>query len=436
MSDSENFSKSDTMFSGDLEGESTRIKIVGVGGAGTNAVDRLQLDSTAGVRLAAINTDAQALNSSPIQEKLMIGRAITRGLSAGGESDLGRKAAEGDSDAIAGLFQGVDLVFILAGLGGGTGSGAAPIVARQASDAGALVIAFVTLPFTIEGAQRHQQAQDALGDLRKTCDAVIPLPNDLLMEMLNDDATVLDAFAQADIWIDRGVRSICTMLSQTGLINLDFATLSKAFCNQGGKTLFGLGHAEGEGYVKKALEDLKSCPLLNLPEYTRKADRLLVNIVGGTDLSIRQVNEIMSAVTEQFGSRENTILGAVIDESRQNSVDICVLGTTDVNGARYARKPLRKKPEHELPPLALESADEDADEPVLKTASANQMVRTVHRSKLKKQKDDRDTDFQEEFLFVSDEEQRGYFEKTERNVFEGVDLDVPTFLRRGVRIAV
>ncbi|MBC2595376.1 cell division protein FtsZ [Ruficoccus amylovorans] len=432
--EADNFKNQNSMFSGELSEESTRIKIIGVGGAGTNAVDRLQLDRSGSVKLAAINTDAQALASSPLPEKLMIGRKVTRGLSTGGESELGKKAAEGDADAIRNLLRGMDLIFLLVGLGGGTGSGAASVVAKLAAEEGALVIAFVTLPFTIEGAKRHQQAEDALGDLRKTCDAVIPLPNDLLMQMLDDKATVLDAFAQADIWIDRGVRSICTMLSQTGLINLDFATLRKAFCNQGGKTLFGLGHGEGEDCVAAAIEDLKSCPLLNLPEYARKADRLLVNIVGGTDLGIRQVNEIMSVVTEQFGSRENTILGAVIDESLQNTVEICVIGTTDVAGSRYVRQVTRKSAPAPAATPAFE--DEEPEEPLLRTASATQTVHPVHRSKLKKTVGADGIESQEEFLFVSEEEQRGYFEKTERNLYEGEDLDVPTYLRRGVRIPV
>ncbi|QYY35771.1 cell division protein FtsZ [Ruficoccus sp. ZRK36] len=431
--ENENFSKQGGMFSGELEGENIRIKIVGIGGAGTNAVDRLQLDSGGSVKLAALNTDAQALASSPLPEKVMIGRNVTRGLSTGGESELGKKSAEADADAIRGVLRGVDLVFLLVGLGGGTGSGAAPVVAKLAAEEGALVIAFVTLPFTIEGAKRHEQAEDALGDLRKSCDAVIPLPNDLLMQMLDDNATVLDAFAQADIWIDRGVRSICTMLTQTGLINLDFATLRKAFYNQGGKTLFGLGHGEGENCVSAAIEDLKACPLLNLPEYARKADRVLVNIVGGTDLGIRQVNEIMAVVSEQFGSRENTILGAVIDESLQQTVDICVIGTTDVAGSRYVRQPVRKAAP--TPPPAIED-EEEPEEPIMRTASATQTVHPVHKSKLKKGEPGRETDCQEEFMFVSEEEQRGYFEKTERNIFEGEDLDVPTFMRRGVRIAV
>ncbi len=431
--DADNFGKQDGMFSGELAEESTRIKIIGVGGAGTNAVDRLQLDRSGSVKLAAINTDAQALASSPLPEKLMIGRKVTRGLSTGGEGELGKKAAEADADGIRNLLRGMDMIFLLAGLGGGTGSGAAPVVAKLAAEEGALVIAFVTLPFTIEGAKRHQQAEDALGDLRKSCDAVIPLPNDLLMQMLDDKATVLDAFTQADIWIDRGVRSICTMLSQTGLINLDFATLRKAFCNQGGKTLFGLGHGEGEDYVAAAIEDLKACPLLNLPEYARKADRLLVNIVGGTDLGIRQVNEIMSVVTEKFGSRENTILGAVIDESHQRRVDICVIGTTDVAGSRYVRTVTRQPA---AAPASAPVEDEEADEPVLRTASATQNVHPVHRSKLKKSQSQADAESQEEFMFVSEEEQRGYFDKTERNIYEGEDLDVPTFMRRGVRIAV
>ncbi len=451
-------------------GDGLRVKIIGVGGAGTNTVDRLQFGEQGQARLAAINTDAQALASSPIPEKLMIGRSVTRGLSTGGEAELGRKAAENDVSSILNMVSGMDLVFILVGLGGGTGSGAAPVVARQARDQGALVVAFATLPFSLEGGRRLEIAEAALGELRLVCDAVIPLPNDLLLQQAEENATVLDAFTQADDWIGRGVGSICAMLFQTGLINVDFATLKKAFCVQGGKTLFGLGRGEGGDFVEKALQDLALCPLLHTPEYARKADRLLVNIIGGTDLGIGHVNRVMAAVTERFGSKADTVLGAVIDDNLQSTVEICVIGTTDVGGGRYVRQPVKsyaakpKPPESPqgrpidkaqggpaAPKLDLEetSAPDNREsdyEPLpeldsvrphdgAQGRSTETRMPQVHQSKLKKTEANDGTD-QEEFLFVSEEEQRGYFDKTDRNLFDGEDLDVPTYLRRGIRVTL
>lgn len=429
-------------------GDGLRVKIIGVGGAGTNTVDRLQLGEQGKARLAAINTDAQALASSPIPEKLMIGRGVTRGLSTGGEPELGRKAAENDIPSILNMVSGMDLVFILVGLGGGTGSGVAPVVARLAREQGALVVAFATLPFSLEGGRRLEIAETALGELRLVSDAVIPLPNDLLLQQTEENATVLDAFAQADDWIGRGVGSICAMLFQTGLINVDFATLKKAFCVQGGKTIFGLGRGEGEDFVDKALQDLALCPLLHTPEYARKADRLLVNIIGGTDLGIAHVNRVMAAVTERFGSKADTVLGAVIDEDMRSTVEICVIGTTDVGGGRYVRQPVKSYAPKTIskpigPRLDLEEAPAPAKkdngyEPLPELDSVD-LTETrapqVHQSKLKKADELAAID-QEEFLFVSEEEQRGYFDKTDRNLFDGEDLDVPTYLRRGLRVTL
>lgn len=431
---------SDKLFNGDVPGEEVRIKIVGIGGAGNNAVDRLQLDPSSSVSLAAINTDAQALESSPLQEKLMIGRGITRGLSAGGDVELAKQAAESDAAAIAKVINGRDIIFLLAGMGGGTGSGVAPVVAKMAAEQGALVIAFVTLPFTMEGAGRKENSDAAMAELRQVCDAVIPLPNDILLQHMPEDATVLDAFAQADEWINRGVKSICAMMFQTGMINLDFATLKKAFVNKGGKTLFGLGRGQGGDYVNEAINDLSLCPLLHTPEFARRADRLLVNVVGGTDLSIKEVNVVMSVLTEKFGSKENTILGAVIDDSLKQHLEICVIGTTDVGGKQFVQKKNKNRILSEPAASIPQNASEDnfnLDELELTTASATQKAskKRVHASKLKRKKEtEKSLDSQEEFLFITEEEHRGYFEKTDRNVFDGEDLDVPTYLRKGIKV--
>jgi len=414
-------------FRSDLNPEGVRVKIIGVGGAGVNAVDRVQMNAHEGVELAAVNTDAQALEGSPIGHKVLIGRAITRGLSTGGDVEIGQKAAEKDETALRQLVDGQDLIFLVAGLGGGTGSGAAPVIARLAAEQGALVIAFVTLPFTLEGARRHEIAENALTSLRASCDAVIPLPNDLLLQQMDESATVLDAFAQADAWISRGVESICMILTQTGLINVDFAMLRKVFAGTGGKTLFGLGRGEGDDFLQEALQDLALCPLLHTPGFAKKADSLLVNIVGGADLGLAQVNQIMSAIADKFGSKEQIVLGAVIDEGRQHSVEICVIGATLVHGYRPVTKPR---------PASVPAAAADYEREGAKPASASNASQPVHESKLGKRRQDELSLDQEEFLFVAPDEQRGFFDNTERNYFEGEDLDVPTYLRRGIRISL
>ncbi|HYP16238.1 MAG TPA: cell division protein FtsZ, partial [Opitutus sp.] len=308
------------------------IKLVGVGGAGSNAVDRLKMENLERLQLAVVNTDYQALASSPVQDKVLIGMNVTRGLGAGGDPELGREAAEADREKITTVVKECDLVFLFGGMGGGTGSGALPVVAEIAAEQGALVIAFVTMPFSFEGGRRLKQAEEGLSALRRVCDAVIPLPNDVLLQEAAENETVLDSFARADEWMGRGVKSIWAMLFKTGLINLDFATLRQVFQQRGGKTLFGLGEGVGENAVAEAVASLKLCPLLHTPEFSRKADRLLVNIVGGTDLTLPKVNELMTAITEQFGRESHIIMGAVIDEQMQNRVQVCVLGTSDMGG--------------------------------------------------------------------------------------------------------
>lgn len=411
------------------------IKLVGVGGAGSNAVDRLKMENLERLQMAVINTDYQALSSSPVQDKVLIGTSVTRGLGAGGDPELGREAAEADREKIAAVVKGCDLVFLVAGMGGGTGSGALPIVAEIASEAGALVIAFVTIPFSFEGGRRVKQAEEGLAAVRRCCDAVIPLPNDVLLQEAEEGETALDSFARADEWIGRGVRSIWSMLFRTGLINLDFATLRQAFSQRGGKTLFGLGSGAGENAVAEAIENLKMCPLLHTPEFSRKADRLLVNIIGGTDLTLPRVNEMMTAVTEKFGRDSHVIMGAVIDESMQQRVEICVLGTTDINGRGIVprRQPAGSRtrvtptpaPTETKPRAGMETTSAaDTKMPVMAAPSELPLVAVPAKPVA-----------QDEFTF-GEVESRGFFDKTDRNLFEGQDLDVPTYLRKGIRIVL
>ena len=418
--------------SGLLTDRNIAIKLVGVGGAGANAVDRLKMENLERLQLAVINTDYQALASSPVQDKVLIGMSVTRGLGAGGDPELGRMAAEADREKISAVVKDCDLVFLVTGMGGGTGSGASPVVAEIAAETGALVIAFVTMPFSFEGGRRLKQAEEGLRALRLVCDAVIPLPNDILLQEAEENETVLDSFARADEWIGRGVKSIWAMLFKTGLINVDFATLRQAFQQRGGKTLFGLGEGAGENAVADAIASLKLCPLLHTPEFSRKADRLLVNIVGGADLTLPRVNELMSAITDQFGRDSHIIMGAVIDEEMPGRVEVCVLGTSDMGGrglpsrrltasarGKAALAPAAESPAARPPALAPQSAATPA--PELISAEA----RNIDAAKIA----------QEEFGF-GEVESRGHFEKTGRNLFDGQDLDVPTYLRKGIKITI
>lgn len=408
---------------------SISIKVIGVGGAGSNAVDRLKMDGLDRLRLVAINTDLQALNSSPVEEKLLIGSSITRGLGAGGDPEIGIEAAESDREKIAEVVKGCDLIFLIAGMGGGTGSGAAPIVAEVASEQGALVIAFVTTPFSFEGARRAKQAEEGLLELRGSCDAVIPLPNDLLLQEAAEGETALDSFARADDWIGRAVKSVWAMLFRTGLINLDFATLRQAFQTRGGKTLFGLGSGEGENAAEAAVQSLDMCPLLSTPEHSRKADRLLVNIIGGTELTLAKVNEIMGAVTERYGRESHVIMGAVIDEDLQGRLEICVIGTSDIGGRFPARRAVAQRERTRAPFPA-------AAAPVSSGAKGPPAVMAEKSARRRAQATATGADAQDEFSFQGSPDNRGRFERTDRNLFEGQDLDVPTYLRRGIKVSV
>lgn len=408
----------------DAQESMLRIKIIGVGGAGCNAVDRLKMDSPDRVHLAVITTDWKTLNASPCEDKVIIGRGITGGLSTGGEATLGAKAAEADVDAIRRLVADTDLVFILAGLGGGTGSGAAPVVARVAEECGAVAMAFVTMPFTREGSRRREQAELALADLRQHCHAVIPLPNDLLAQEVPEGESLMAALAKADEWINRGVRAVYSLLFQQGLINLDFATLRGAFRHRGGKTLFGIGTGSGPNPVEEALKDLHLCPLLHLPDsqYNRRTDTLLLNIEGGPELGMSHVNSILDAITETFCSKENTVLGAVINDDMRGKIRITIIGSSDLGGSARKRSGT-------IPVQAAHNA----------TPAVPAHVTSRHSAKTKTSQPDFNRPphpNQTELDFPGEEENRGFFDKTEKNLHEGEDLDIPTYLRRGIKITL
>lgn len=402
------------------ENTDIRIKVVGVGGAGSNIVDRLVLSQYSGVELVAVNTDQQALSNSPIVKKHCIGKTVTGGLGTGGDVEIGHEAATKHLDIIDDIVKGVDLLFIAAGLGGGTGTGVAPIIAEQALKEGAIVIAFVALPFTIERTKRADTAQAGLSRLRDTCNAVIPLPNDLLIQESDQDASLLDAFAKADAWIEKAIRSISTMMNQTGMINLDFAQLRQMLAKKAGKTLFGIGSGSGENAALDAIADLKMCPLLHTPEFSKKADQLLVNILGGTRIGMADTHMIMEAVSEEFGADSNVTMGAVVDEDLGDTIEICILGTSEVSSVPFTRisKPRGSKAAAKTAStLGVGPVSTEFDKPRPVTHNSNKSAE------------------QEEFSF-SEGDPKGEFENSGGTIFEGQDLDTPTYLRRGIKIVL
>lgn len=397
------------------EMESIRMKVIGVGGAGCNIVDRLMLSNPSGVHLTAINTDQQALSNSPVLDKHCIGKTITRGLGASGDPAVGRDAALADKQLLEEMVKDVDLLFVTAGLGGGTGTGVAPVLADLAAQKGTTVIAFVTLPFTIERAARANVAKAGVEKLREVANAVISLPNDVLIQESEPDASLLEAFSQADAWIEKAIKSIWAMMNKTGLINLDFSQLQQVFANRSGKTLFGLGEGSGENATDKAIANLKLCPLLHTPDFSKKADQLLVNLMGGTGLGISETQRIMDSITDAFGKDANVVMGAVIDETMGDRVEICVFGTSDISDVSIFRGRKRSK----VPP-----ADSGGSEMPIETEKKSKKAKKTH-AKVE----------QHEFSF-NEGEPRGEFENTDGVMFEGQDLDTPTYLRRGVRIPI
>ena len=425
----ENLFDQETTFSPANENTGIRAKIIGVGGAGVSLVDGLRFDDFQGVEHLAVDVDSRALADSIASEKLAFGRRHTRGMGTGGEYLLARKAAEDEKDVIRKHLEGVDLVFLLAGLGGGTGGGAVPVIARLARDAGALVFAFAPLPFSWEKG-RHAQAEECLAELRKHANAVVPLPNDSLLQVGGPDATALECFAEAGRNVGKGISAICSLVFRRGMIDVDYAHLRKAFNRRSGRTLFGYGEGEGPDGIRHALRELMVCPMLHLPDVSKAADALLILITGGTGMGMAALQQASMEIRSEFKAGEHVVFGAHVDENMGDRVQITVLGATDLEAG--------------LPAADVAPVSEQV-------ISASPKAKRAHQSKLasqkakpepapakgKKGKKGQEPLDQNTFEFMEDGNQRGIFDDLpSRNLYEGEDLDVPAYLRRGVKIAV
>lgn len=300
------------------------IKVIGVGGGGSNAVNRMIESGIQGVEFITVNTDAQALNMARAETKLKIGEKLTRGLGAGANPDVGKKAAEESRELLVQQLKGADLVFVTAGMGGGTGTGAAPVIAEIAKECGALTVGVVTRPFTFEGRKRAMQAEQGIAALKEKVDTLIVIPNDRLLEIVDKKTPMMEAFREADNVLRQGVQGISDLIMVPGLINLDFADV-KTIMSERGSALMGIGVGTGENRAAEAARKAIQSPLLETS--IEGARGVIMNITGGVNLSLYEVNEAAEIVIAASDPEVNVIFGAIIDENLKEEIKVTVIAT-------------------------------------------------------------------------------------------------------------
>jgi cell division protein FtsZ len=483
------------------------IKIIGVGGAGSNALDRIVLDGFDKGDLVVANTDAQALASSVAAHKVQLGRMVTRGLGGGGDPQIGYEAAVEATDELRAALTDARIVFICTGLGGGTGSGAAPVVAEIAREMGALVISFATMPFGFEGKRRNEQAQEALGRLEENSDAVICFENDKMGDIVAPKAGVHQAFAAADVTVSQSVRSIVALIQRPGLIEIGFDDLLAALRNANSRCLFGYGESDSDNRAHDALTQALKNPLMDRGRLLDDASNLLVQVAGGPGMTLSEVEVLMNELNRHVGHDTQILFGTAVDGRMGNRLAVTLISSISADGATAAKPARRQKaratppppapvveppkyepePAREMEPEPLPVRDE-MPVPVLKTIDAllpqsDFVIEAEPESvsppepdpqPIAKQKTPLEPEiFEDEPEPVAAQEPeaprvilpkkrpalvkepkpaaekivqakqevlqfesvtRGRFEKSEPTIVEGQDLDVPTFLRKNVRV--
>jgi cell division protein FtsZ len=391
------------------------IKVVGIGGGGGNAVNRMIEEGLGGVEFIAINTDAQALMLSKAKTRVRIGDKLTRGLGAGGNPEIGRKAAEESSDELYEVLRGADMVFITSGMGGGTGTGGAPIVAQVAKELGSLTIGVVTRPFTFEGSRRIQAAEAGIEALKSQVDTLIVIPNDRLLQIVDKRASLQDAFRQADDVLRQGIQGISELITVPGLINLDFADV-RTIMSEGGAALMAVGRATGEDRARKAAEEAISSSLLDVT--IDGARGILFNVTGGPQMSLFEVNEAAAIIKETSHPDVNLIFGAVIDENMGDEVRITVIATGFDVSRVAARRPV--KTTTAAPRDRVNPAVNAAPRPVARPAQPPQQT----------QPPDATAHDEDEQAAPPQAQVRKVEEEFTSRVYDTDDLDIPAFLRR------
>lgn len=339
-----------------------KILVVGVGGSGGSAVSRMIQSGLKGVEFIAINTDAQALHHNPSKHKIHIGKSTTRGLGAGMDPVVGQKAAEESHEELANLMKGADMVFVTCGLGGGTGSGAGPMIAEIARESGALTVAVVTKPFEFEGQQRKQIAEAALADMTERVDTIITIPNERLLQIIDKKTSLLDAFQTVDDVLFQGVQGISDLITVPGLINVDFADV-KSVMADAGSALMGIGRSSGENRAVDAAKAAIDSPLLEMD--IEGARGILFTIAGGSNLGMYEVNEAARVITESADQSAKIIFGAIVDEDLGDEIKVTVVATGFGQGGRSTKKIEAVKPS----PFGKKATESEDPMPSMKKSS-------------------------------------------------------------------
>src|SRR5512144_760656 len=340
-----------------------RIKVIGVGGGGQNAVNRMIEEGIEGVEFIATNTDAQALSMSRAPVRVRLGDKLTRGLGAGGDPEIGRKAAEESADELYNVLKGADMVFVTAGMGGGTGTGAAPVVAQVAKECSALTIGVVTRPFTFEGGRRAQSAESGVTKMKEHAHTLISIPNDRLLQLADKKSSLQDAFRLADDVLRQGIQGISELITVPGLINLDFADV-RAIMSEGGAALMAVGRGSGDERAKTAAEQAISSQLLDIT--IDGARGALVNVTGGTNMTLFEVNQAAAIIRETAHPDVNMIFGAVIDPNMGDEIRITVIATGFERASmprRIMERPATTSPRQQEQPRPVQNIPVERERP-------------------------------------------------------------------------
>jgi cell division protein FtsZ len=462
------------------------IKIIGVGGAGANALDRIVLDGMEHAEMIAVNTDVQSLASSVATRKVQIGRAVTRGLGAGGDPELGFNAAQESADELRETLQGARMIFVCAGLGGGTGSGAAPCIAQMARESGALVLAFATLPFAFEGKRRSAQAMEALQELQRVSDAVVCFENDRLGDIVLPKAGIHQAFAVADTTISQSVRAIVNVVRRPGLIQIGFDELLAALRSQNSRCLFGFGESDSDNRAHEALALALKNPLMNRGKMLTDAHQILVQISGGPGMTLTEVEIVMQELGRHVEDHTQILFGTSVDGKMGNRLSVTLISSLSAEGSVHPALPIRTARNPAPEPASAIEAPPPIETVVISPATwvepetvefsnaepQGEQTFEVPEGKVEKvaepatgiappppaRKERKPSPAREpqiasepapmnsppakkdKFVQVRQEVMqfepitRGRFEKSEPTIVEGQDLDIPTYLRKNVRV--
>jgi cell division protein FtsZ len=445
------------------------IKIVSIGGAGLNALDRIVLDGLERADVVAINTDVQSLASSVAPHKVQLGRSVTRGLGAGGDPELGYQAAVESADEIREALAGARMIFICTGLGGGTGSGAAPYIAELARESGSLVVAFATLPFAFEGKRRGAQARDALARFNEIANAVICFENDQMGDMVAPKAGIHQAFATADSMISQSVRSIVNLIQRPGLIRIGFDDLLAALHSRNGRCLFGFGESDSDNRAHDALAQALKNPLMDRGRMLGDAARVLVQVAGGPGMTLSEVEILMQELGRHVNEQTQILFGTAVDGRMGDRLSVTIISSLAADEDSIPEQVYRERSSTPaMPPVWGQSQDDslktDVESeptpvegsqpaeaipieeplpvemappltaPILNKPEPRLITPQTKPAPLKKEKPSEKNVQAKQEVLQFEPVTRGRFEKSEPTIVEGEDLDVPTFLRKNVKV--